>query len=142
MALKITLKPFEQIVINQSIIRNGSFKAELYIENNSNILRVTDILKEKDVNTVATSIYFTLQLLYLFPKNSKEIKTSLLNTIQEYLKIIPNATLSSICQLIQDDHIYKALKLSKQLIKNEKDCLNESILSNGAIQGKTKSTCH
>ena len=70
MALKITLKPNERMIIGGAVLANGNSKeCNLLIENNVPILREKDILSEKDADKLCSQIYFTIQLMYIDEKN-------------------------------------------------------------------------
>ena len=61
MALKIVLKPNERMIIGGAVIKNGPAKAEFVIENTVPLLREQDILSEKEADSLAQKIYFTIQ---------------------------------------------------------------------------------
>jgi len=63
MALKITLKPQEKLIVGGAVIINGKTKSDLIIENNVPILREKDIMAIKDADTPCKKIYFTIQLM-------------------------------------------------------------------------------
>ena len=64
MALKITLKPNERMIIGGAAVTNGNSKCELLIENNVPILRQKNILKKEEANTPCSRIYFIIQVMY------------------------------------------------------------------------------
>jgi flagellar protein FlbT len=47
MALKLSLKPGEKMIIGGAVVKNGDAKAELFIENQVPLLREKDIMGEK-----------------------------------------------------------------------------------------------
>jgi flagellar protein FlbT len=66
MALKITLKPNEKMIIGGTVIVNGSSTiSNLIIEYQVPLLRQKDILSEKDTNSPSKRIYFAIQLMYI-----------------------------------------------------------------------------
>lgn len=60
MALKITFKPYEKIIIAAAVATNGGSGISLTIGNNVPILREKDILKEKNADSPARRIYFVV----------------------------------------------------------------------------------
>ena len=44
MALNLTLKPFERIIVNGCMLRNGGRKSTLTVETRADIIRETDLL--------------------------------------------------------------------------------------------------
>ncbi|MFZ7125419.1 MAG: flagellar biosynthesis repressor FlbT [Desulfobacterales bacterium] len=126
MALKITLKPGERMIIGGTVIRNGEAKAELFIENEVPLLREKDIIGEKEADTTAKRIYFTVQLMYIDPEN-------LVNHHHTYWKLVHAAlkTAASMLNYIQPiseeilaGRYYKALKLTRKLISYEQEIIN------------------
>jgi len=69
MALKISLKPRERIIIDGAIIQNGTARCDLVVENTVPILREKDILREQDADSPCKRIYFAIQLMYVDEKN-------------------------------------------------------------------------
>ena len=62
MALKITLKPHEKMILGGAVIANGnSTGCHLIIENKVPILREKDILSEKDADSPCRRLYFIVQ---------------------------------------------------------------------------------
>lgn len=126
MALKLSLKPGEKMIIGGAVVTNGDNKAELFIENKVPLLREKDILGEKDANTVARKIYFTIQLMYIDPENLVDHHNSYWNYVKEITKAAPS-TLSLIDQIsekIVATRYYQALKLARKLMDYEKEILS------------------
>jgi flagellar protein FlbT len=70
MALKITLKPGERMVIGGAVITNGnSSSCDLVIENKTPILRQKDILTEEKADSPCRRIYLAVQLMYIDEAN-------------------------------------------------------------------------
>ncbi len=65
MALKITLKPQERVIIGGAAVTNGSARSILIIENDVPILREKDIMSEINANTPCKHLYFIIQLMYI-----------------------------------------------------------------------------
>ena len=127
MALKITLKPDERIIIGEAVISNGNKQAcSLLIENKVTVLRQKDILKENNANTIGQKIYFTIQLMYIDNTNIVEyheiywkLVNNIIQTVPEVLKFIDN-----ISENILGGDYYQALKSAKQLVTYETEVLN------------------
>lgn len=67
MALNLTLKPFERIVVNGCMMRNGGRKTTLTIENRADIIRETDLLKPEAAATPVRAAYFLIQSALIYP---------------------------------------------------------------------------
>ena len=70
MALRISLKPHEKMILGGAVITNGnSFRCNLIIENKVPILREKDILSESEATSLCRQLYFVIQLMYIDEEN-------------------------------------------------------------------------
>lgn len=125
MSLKLKLKPDEKLVIGRAVIRNGSKPAELLIENDIPILREKDILSEKDADSPARRIYFTIQLMYIDSENLVSYHNRYWELVRDIILAAPStkAQLEQISEQILNAHYYQALRLAKKLIDYEEELL-------------------
>ena len=65
MSLRVVLKPFERIVIGQSVITNSESRTTFLIDGEAPILREKDILTAETANTPVKRLYFCIQMMYL-----------------------------------------------------------------------------
>ena len=72
MALKISLKPDERIIIGGAVLQNGGARSEFVIENSVPILREKDIMGLAEADSPCRRIYFAIQLMYVDEKNIEE----------------------------------------------------------------------
>src|SRR5439155_12790288 len=72
MALRLSLKPHERVIIGGAALRNGGTRTELLIENEVPVLRESDILSPSMVRTPCERIYLVLQLMYVDPERSEQ----------------------------------------------------------------------
>src|SRR5207253_8918914 len=120
MALKIELKPFERIIIGDSLITNSDQRARFIIEGNAPILREKDILTAETANTPVKRIYLCVQMMYLENDIAKyqelyfEFVKDLLAAVPSFKKQIEAAS-----NHILSGSFYKALKDIKKLIAHE-----------------------
>ena len=121
MALKITLKPNERMIVGGTVITNGNTKANLTIETNVPILRHKDIMAERDANTPASRIYFAVQLMYIDEGNLATHHNAYWRLVQDFLAAAPSALphVDQISEHIVNQNYYKALKAAKKLIEFE-----------------------
>jgi flagellar protein FlbT len=126
MALKISLKPGEKMIIGGAVVKNGDTKAELFIENKVPLLRAKDILGEKDAQTVGQKIYFTIQLMYIDPENLINHHNTYWNYVQQMSEAAPSTIplIDQISEKIVGTKYYQALKLSRQLVDYEKEIMS------------------
>ena len=126
MALKLTLKPTERMIIGGAVVRNGSGKVELYIENNVPLLREKDIMGEGDADTIAKKIYFTIQLMYIDQDNLISHHNAYWGLVQQLIKAAPSTTglVDDISEQIVGSNYYQALKLARKLIAREEEIMS------------------
>ena len=135
MALKITLKPDERLIIDGAVITNGGSTCSLLIDNNVPILRQKDIMRERDADSPSRRIYFVIQLMYIDTQNLTKYQETYWKLIDELVEAAPR-TLGLVDQI--SEHIicnryYQALKLAKQLIYFEEEVLNHVCESTAGI---------
>ncbi len=125
MALKITLKPGERMIIDGAVITNGSNKCDLLIENNVPILRQKDIMSESTADSPARRIYFAIQLMYIDEENLALYHKNYWKLVQDFIEAVPSALplIDDISDRILKSQYYQALKLSKNLIEYEKEII-------------------
>ena len=120
MALKIELKPFERIIIGESLLTNSDQRTRFLIEGSAPILREKDILTAKTANTPVKRIYLCVQMMYLEKDIAKyqalyfEFVKDLLTAAPSFKKQIETAS-----NHILSGSFYKALKDIKKLIDRE-----------------------
>ena len=129
MALKITLKPNEKMIIGGAVVTNGNTKnSDLIIENNVPVLREKDILNEKDATSHCSQIYFSIQLMYIDSENLTNHQQTYWKLVRELLKLIPRLTghIDEINENILVGRYYQALKLAGELVNYEQEVLKHA----------------
>ena len=126
MALKLTLKPGERMIIGGAVVANGTNKTELFIENNVPLLREKDIMGEADADSIAKQIYFTIQLMYIDPENLVNHHNTYWHLVQQTIQAAPTTVglIDQISEKIVSSKYYQALKLARQLIDYEKEIMS------------------
>jgi len=126
MALKITLKPHERLIIGGAVISNGNSRSSLIVENNIPILREQDILSEKKATSPCTRIYFAIQLMYVDEKNLAEHHALYWKLVTDVVNAAPSTMqlIEQINELILAGKYYQALKKAKKLIEYEQEVIN------------------
>lgn len=126
MALRIELKPYERIIIGESLITNSDQRARFIIEGNAPILREKDILTAETANTPVKRIYLCVQMMYLENDIAKyqelyfDFVKDLLAAAPSYRKQIESAS-----NHILSGSFYKALKDIKRLMNREATLLGK-----------------
>ncbi len=125
MALKITLKPHEKIIIGGAVVTNGSSPCQLQLENKVPLLRQESILTENEATTPCKRIYFVIQLMYIGGGITPELSQIYWEIVKEVVCAAPstNDLISQISQNILDEKYYQALKSAKKLIRYEEELI-------------------
>jgi flagellar protein FlbT len=123
MALKITLKPHERIVIGGGVVRNGGTRSDLVIENSVPVLREKDIMNEQDAVSPCRRLYFIIQLMYIDEKNLVEYHETYWKLVKDIISAAPRtmAPIDQISEHILCGRYYQALKIARKLIDFEQE---------------------
>ena len=126
MALKITLKPNERMIIGGAVITNENKGSSFIIENNVPVLRQSDIMSEKEADTPCRRIYLAIQLMYVDSENLATHYANYWNLAQDLVKAAPSMVgfVDQVSEHIQSNRHYQALKLTKKMIDYEQEVLN------------------
>jgi flagellar protein FlbT len=126
MALKITLRPGERMILGGAVVTNGNpGSCDLVIDNKVPILRQKDILTEEKADSPCRRIYFLVQLMYIDEGNLSAYHTQFWELIREVTRAAPStvALIHDISQHILERRYYQALKLTKRLIEYEQEVI-------------------
>ncbi|OQW58795.1 MAG: flagellar biosynthesis repressor FlbT [Proteobacteria bacterium SG_bin9] len=125
MSLRVELKPFERIVIGESVITNSDSKTVFLIDGDAPILREKDILTAETANTPAKRIYLCVQMMYL-QNDIPKYQELYFGFVKEILEAMPSARkpIEAASKLILSGSLYKALKELRTLIKREEQLLS------------------
>lgn len=129
MALKITMKPNEKMIIGGAVVTSANPKnTHLIIENNVPVLRQKDILSEKNATSLCNQIYFLIQLMYIDEANIATHQHTYWNLVRRLLEAAPKLTghIDRINEYILGGRYYQALKLASELIKYEQEVLKNA----------------
>lgn len=127
MALRITLKPREKMILGGAVITNGNgFRCNLIIENKVPILREKDILNESEANSLCRQLYFAIQLMYIDEENLAAHQKNYWKLVKDLINAAPSSMIliDQISEEILGGRYYQALKLAKQLIDYEQEVIS------------------
>jgi flagellar protein FlbT len=123
MALKLTLKPGEKLVINGAVVENGDRRAVLVVKNRASILREKDIMQPAQADTPMRRIYFAVMMLYLDEGSQRQYYDDFLLRMTEFMNAIstPEAvqTCLAIVGHVNAKEYYKALMACRKLFPFE-----------------------
>jgi len=119
-ALKIELKPFERIIIGESLLTNSDQRTRFLIDGNAPILREKDILTAETANTPVKRIYLCVQMMYL-EKDIAKYQPLYFEFVKDLLAAAPSFKnqIEAASNHILSGSFYKALKDIKKLIARE-----------------------
>jgi flagellar biosynthesis repressor protein FlbT len=120
MPLRVELKPFERIVIGESVIINSGVRTCFLIDGEAPILRERDTVTAETANTPARRLYLCVQTMYL--KNDvARYRDSYLGLIRELREALPGARdlIDAADKHVADGALYKALKEIRKLMKHD-----------------------
>jgi flagellar biosynthesis repressor protein FlbT len=124
MPLRVELKPFERIIIGESVIINSGTRTTFLIDGDAPILREKDTVTAETANTPVKRLYLCVQTMYL--KNDiPRYRTAYLGFIKELREAVPGSRdlIDAISSHILSGSLYKALKEIRKLMKVEEELL-------------------
>ena len=120
MPLRVELKPFERIVIGESVIINSASRTCFLVDGEAPILREKDTITAETADTTAKRLYLCVQTMYL--KNDPEpYRATYLGLLEELAQELPDDRdlIAAIVQQVSSGLLYKALKDIRKLTKRE-----------------------
>jgi flagellar protein FlbT len=135
MALKISLRPHERLIIGNAVIENSGSRSEFVVENNVLILREKDIMTIKDADSPCRRIYFAIQLMYIDEKNLAQHHKTYWELVKDVIKAAPSTLrlIDQISRYILGYKYYQALKLTKKLIEYEQEAISNVRNTNASL---------
>ena len=124
MPLRVELKPFERIVIGETVIINSGTRTSFLIDGEAPILREKDTVTAETANTPVKRLYFCVQMMYL--KNDiPRYRTAYLGFIKELREALPGSrdVIDAVNGHVSSGALYKALKELRKLMKVEEGLL-------------------
>ena len=124
MALKVELKPFERIIIGESVITNSETRAHFLIDGAAPILREKDILTAETANSPVKRVYLCVQQMYL-EKDLPKYQELYMGFVKDLLEAVPSfrPQIEDASKLILSGQLYVSLKEMRKLIKLEEELL-------------------
>ncbi|MBE9637144.1 flagellar biosynthesis repressor FlbT [Salipiger mangrovisoli] len=126
MALNLTLKPFERIVVNGCMMRNGGRKTTLTVENRADIIRETDLLKPEAATTPVRAAYFLIQSALVYPERRDSLTKSAQQQLAKLATVFTAEMTSHVFEAannVSQGEYFTALRDLRPLIKREAEVL-------------------
>jgi flagellar protein FlbT len=124
MPLRVELKPFERIIIGETVIINSGTRTSFLIDGEAPILREKDTVTAETANTPVKRLYLCVQTMYL--KNDiPRYRAAYLGFLKDLREAIPGSrdAIDAINNHISGGALYKALKEIRKLTKAEEQQL-------------------
>jgi flagellar protein FlbT len=129
MALKLTLKPGERMILGGAVVTNGSSgSCDLIVENKVPILRQKDILTDENANSPCRRIYLSIQLMYIDEPNLSTYNKLYWKLVGDVVRAAPSTVglIDAISEHILHRNYYQALKLTKRLVEYEREAIEHA----------------
>ncbi|HLZ04151.1 MAG TPA: flagellar biosynthesis repressor FlbT [Bradyrhizobium sp.] len=123
MPLRVELKPFERIIIGESVIINSGTRTSFLVDGDAPVLREKDTVTAETADTPAKRLYHCVQTMYL--KNDiPRYRAPYLGLIRELQQACPGSAeaIATINRHVSAGALYKALKEIGKLMKREEAC--------------------
>jgi flagellar protein FlbT len=124
MPLRVELKPFERIIIGETVIINSGTRTSFLIDGEAPILREKDTVTAETANTPVKRLYFCVQMMYL--KNDiPKYRAAYLGFVKDLREAVPGSRdlIDAVNNHISGGALYKALKEIRKMMKREDDLL-------------------
>jgi flagellar protein FlbT len=122
MPLRVELKPFERIIIGESVIINSGTRTSFLIDGDAPILRERDTVTAETATTAVKRLYFCVQMMYL--KNDiPRYRTQYLGFLRDLREVTPGSRelIDAVNNHVSGGSLYKALKEIRKLMKLEQE---------------------
>ena len=122
MPLRVELKPFERIIIGESVIINSGTRTSFLIDGEAPILRERDTVTAETANTPVKRLYLCVQMMYL--KNDiPRYRTQYLGFLRDLRETTPGSreVIEAVNNHVSGGSLYKALKEIRKLMKVDQE---------------------
>jgi flagellar biosynthesis repressor protein FlbT len=122
MPLRVELKPFERIVIGDSVITNSATRSCFLIDGDTPILREKDTVTAETANTPAKRLYLCVQMMYL-KNDPARFREAYLGFVAALREADPAASdlIAAVDDHVSAGSLYKALKDVRKLMQREEE---------------------
>lgn len=124
MALKLTLKPDERIIVNGCAMRNSGRRHVLTIESQADVIRGQDLLDPEGAATPVRRVYFLIQTAL----TRTDLRDDLLTPIQKQLAVLATvfggsnvALIFEAANFVSIGDYYKALRSLRPVMRHEEE---------------------
>ena len=126
MALRISLRDGEKMIVNGAVLRSVG-RTDLSIENNAAILRGRDLMTPEEASTPARRLYFACMMAYVDQGEVTSHHDDIIRLVSELIEALQSPEAKSVCisfaQHVATGQFYKALGDCRWLINYEAEAL-------------------
>ncbi|ARS28960.1 flagellar biosynthesis repressor FlbT [Sphingomonas sp. KC8] len=132
MALRISLRDGEKIIVNGAVLRAVG-RTDLCVENNVALLRGRDVMTPEDANTPARRLYFACMLAYIDQGDRTAHQHALLEQVREFMGALEAAEAKATCigfvEKIATADFYRALADCRWLMAYEAEAMGRPAMA-------------
>jgi flagellar biosynthesis regulator FlbT len=122
MPLKIRVKPEQKFFAGGAVLKNvGTKPADLLVLSDSPVLREDYMMNmDRSEESDAATVYFLLQMIYLFKGKGKPLDHLVIETIDKFQTLYPHlgTSVNEIIALLHQGEHFKALRLAHDLLSD------------------------
>jgi len=136
MALKVTLKDNEHLIVGGAAVKNISGRAAtLLVENEVPLLREKEIMRDTEADSPCKQIYLLTQLMYIDAPNLSKYHKLYWKLTKEIVEAAPSTIrmFQVISEHIYNNQYYQALKEIRKLIQYEQKAIDHALKSNRGV---------
>jgi len=127
MALKLSLKPDERVIIGGAVVRNTGGHASLTGDNEGPALRGKHVRGPSGADTPVRQLVFTIEMMYLTDQ-TEELNRAYLAVLAAIMRDAASMTprLQEISTAVAEGQYYRALRQSWKLIDYERELIENA----------------
>ncbi|PTD17696.1 flagellar biosynthesis repressor FlbT [Sphingomonas fennica] len=126
MALRISLRDGEKIIVNGAVLRAAG-RTDLCIENNVTLLRGRDVMSPEEANTPARRLYFACMMAYIDSADQQRHQDAIVTLVQALMEALESPEAKAVCisfaQKVATSDFYRALADCRWLIDYEAEAM-------------------
>ncbi|AGH49078.1 flagellar biosynthesis repressor FlbT [Sphingomonas sp. MM-1] len=126
MALRISLRDGEKIIVNGAVLRAAG-RTDLCIENNVTLLRGRDVMSPEEANTPARRLYFACMMAYIDSADQQRHQDAIVTLVQALMEALESPEAKTVCisfaQKVATSDFYRALADCRWLIDYEAEAM-------------------
>lgn len=127
MALKLTLKPYERIIVNGCAMRNSGRRHTIIIEEQADVVRGKDLLDQNAAVTPVNKVYYLVQTALIRADLRDKLVTPIQHNLAELATVFGPPHVSGIFEaanFVSKGDYYKALRCLRPIRQYEHELMN------------------